>query len=49
MVMPPEVSLLYRTVLSILGFLFFHMKLSIVLLRSVKNFAGIFMDNALNL
>ena len=39
-VMPPEVPLLYRTVLAILGFLLFHIKLSIVILRSMKNFAG---------
>ena len=38
MVIPSEVILLYRTVLAILGFLllFFHMKLSIVLSRSIK-------------
>ena len=47
--MSPEVPLLYRTVLAILGFLFMHIKLSIVLLRSVKNFAGILIDIALNL
>ena len=38
--MPPEVLLLYRIVLDILGFLLFHMKLSTVLSRSLKNFAG---------
>ena len=38
--MPPEVLLLYRTVLAILGFSHFHMKLSTILLSSVKNFAG---------
>ena len=47
--MPPEVPLLYRIVLDILGFLFFNMKLSIVLLRSGKNFAGILIDIALKL
>ena len=31
------------------GFLLFHMKLSTVLSRSVKNFAGILIDIALNL
>ena len=49
MVMPPEVSLLYGIVLAILGFLFFHMKLSIVLSRSVKNCFWILMGIALNL
>ena len=47
--MPPEVLLLYRIVLAILGFLLFHMKLNTVLLRSVKNFAEILMGIALNL
>ena len=42
-------SLLYRIVLAILRFLFFHMKLSTVLSRSVKNFARILMGVALNL
>ena len=36
-------------VLAILGFLFFHMKMSIVLSRSVKNCVGILMEIALNL
>ena len=44
MVMPPEVPLLYRIVLAILGFLFFHMKLIFVLSRSVKNCVGILME-----
>ena len=48
-VIPPEVPLLYRIPLAVLGFLPFHMKLSIVLSRSVKNFAGILMGIALNL
>ena len=47
--MPPEVLLLYRIVLAILGFLFFHIKLIIVLSRSVKNFVGILMGIVLNL
>ena len=47
--MHPEVLLLHRIVLAILGFLLFHMKLSTVLLRSVKNFAVILMLIALNL
>jgi hypothetical protein len=34
---------LFRIVLSILGFLFFYMKLRIPLSRSVKNCIGIFM------
>ena len=41
--MPPEIPLLYRIVLAILGFLFFHMKLS------TGNFAGILVGIALNL
>ena len=40
MVMFLEVPLLYRIVLAILGFLFLHKKLSIVLLRSVRNVLG---------
>ena len=44
-----EVLLLYRIVLAILGLLLFHMKLSTVLLRSLRNFAGILMSIALNL
>ena len=47
--MPLEVPLLYRIVWAILGFLFVHMRLSIVLSRSVKNCAGILMGIALNL
>ena len=47
--MPPEILLLYRIVLTILGFLLFKMKLSTILSRSVKNFAGILMGIALNL
>ena len=49
MVMPPEVPLLYKIVLAILGFLFFHIKLIIVLSRSVKKFDGILMGIELNL
>ena len=48
-VMPPEVLLLYRIVLAILGFLLFHTKLSIIISRSVKNFTEILMGIALNL
>ena len=47
--MPLEVLLLYRIILAILGFLFFHMKLTIVLSRSVKNCVGILMGIVLNL
>ena len=47
--MPPEVPLLYRIVLAILGFLLFHMRLNTILSRSVKKFAGILMGIALNL
>ena len=47
--MPPEVLSLYWIVLAILGFLLFYVKLSTVLSRSVKNFAGILMGIALNL
>ena len=49
MVIAPEVLLLYRIVLVILGFLFFHIKLSIILSLSVKNCVGILMGIALNL
>ena len=41
--MPPKVPLLYRIVLAILDFLLSRIKLSTVLLRYVKNFAGILM------
>ena len=47
--MPPEVLLFYRIVLAILGFWFFHVKLIIVLSRSVKNFVLVLMGIALNL
>ena len=47
--MTPEVPLLYRIVLVVLGFLFLHMKLNIILSRSVNNFAGILMGTELNL
>ena len=45
--MPPEVLLLYKIVLAILGFLFCHINLIIVLSRSVKKFDGILMGIAL--
>ena len=44
-----EVPLLYSIVLAILGFLFFDIKLSIALSRSVKNCVGILMGIVLNL
>jgi hypothetical protein len=48
-VIPPDVGLLYRIVLVILGFLSFHMKLRFALSRSVKNCVGILMVIELNL
>ena len=47
--MPPEVSVLYRIVLAILGFLLFHIKLSTFFSRSGKKFPGILMGIALKL
>ena len=47
--MPQEVPLLYGIILAILGFLFFHIKLIVVLSRSVKNVFGILIGIALNL
>jgi hypothetical protein len=41
--------LLRSIVVAILSFCFFHMKLNIVLLRSVRNFVGILMDISFNL
>ena len=49
MVIPTEVLLLYKIVLAILGFLFCHINLIIVLSRSVKKFDVILMGIALNL
>ena len=48
-VMPPKVPLLYMIVFAILYFLILHMKLSTVLSRCVKNFAGILMSIVSNL
>lgn len=45
----PEVLLLFKTVLAILDFLSFHMKLKIMLSRSVKNYFGILVYMTLNL
>ena len=47
--MPLEVPLAHSYVLAILGFLFFHMKLSTVLSRSVNNCVQFMMGIALNL
>jgi hypothetical protein len=44
MVITLELLLLYRIVLASLGFLLFHVKLSIVSSRSIKNCAGILME-----
>lgn len=49
MVKPLEAFLLYRIVSAILGFLFFHMKLSVALSRSVKISVVILMGILLNL
>jgi hypothetical protein len=49
MVIPPEVLLLFRILLALLGFLFFHMSLRIALSRSIKIFVKILMGIALNL
>lgn len=46
--MPPEVPLIYSMVLAIQDIFLFHIKLSTVCLRSVKNFSGILMDFSLN-
>ena len=43
--MPPETPLMYRVVLAILGLLFLHIKLSVVLSRPVKNYSGILIGN----
>ena len=47
--MLPEVLLLYRIGLALLGFFVFQMNLSAVLLKSLKNFAGILMGIEFNL
>ena len=46
--MPPEVILLYRIVLDILGSLHFHMKLSTAHSMSLKNFDGHCVESVLN-
>jgi hypothetical protein len=45
----PQDDFFLRIILAIMDFLFFHMKLRIVLFMSVKNCAGILMGIALNL
>jgi hypothetical protein len=49
--MPLDVLLLYRSILglAILGFLVFHMELSIVLSRSIENCIGILVEIVLHL
>jgi hypothetical protein len=49
MVIAPEGLLLYRIVFAILVFLVFHMKLRVVLSKSVKNYVGILLGIPLNL
>jgi hypothetical protein len=49
MVSPLDVLLLFRIVLDTVGFMFCHVKLNIVLSRSVKNCVGVLMGIALNL
>ena len=44
-----DILLLFRIVLAILGFLFSHMKLKIVLSMSVRNYIGIVMEIVLSL
>jgi hypothetical protein len=46
---PPKVILLFSIVLGTLGGLFFHMKLTTVLSRSVKNYVVILIGIALKL
>jgi hypothetical protein len=48
MVIPLEILLLFRLVLTII-FYFFHVKLTIAFPRSVNSCVGILMGNALNL
>ena len=48
MVILPEVLLLFRIVLAILCYLFFHMKLRISLSRSVKKYVEILMGSEMN-
>jgi hypothetical protein len=45
MVIPSEVLLLYRIILAVLGFLFFHMKLRVPFSKSIKNCVGIATDS----
>jgi hypothetical protein len=49
MIISPSVVSLFQIVLAILGFVMFHMKLGIVLSRSVKKCLGILMGIELEL
>jgi hypothetical protein len=49
MVIPPEILLLLRIVLVIMGFLLFQMNLRIALYDSMKNWVGILIRIALSL
>ena len=49
MVIPPEVLLLLRIVLTLLDFVFFRIKVRIDLSRSIKGYVGILGGTALNL
>jgi hypothetical protein len=49
MVMPTEVVLLFRILLTMLSFLFLYMNLEIVFSRFVNNFVGSLMEIELNL
>ena len=44
-----DILLLFQIVLAVLDFLFSHMKLKIVLSKSVRNFIGIVMEIVLSL
>jgi hypothetical protein len=49
MVISPEVLLLYKVVSAILRFDLFHVKMIIVLSKSIRNWVGIFVGIAMNL
>jgi hypothetical protein len=49
MMIPLKVLLLFRTVLAILGFLFFHIKLRISLSKPIKKCVEVLLWIALNL
>jgi hypothetical protein len=46
---PSEFLLMFKIALDSLGFLLFHMKMRMILLRSGKNYVGILMESALSL